>query len=92
MSNNNQVVNHQVVPYLAHESAMVRMERIIRRQWILIIIMIVVLLATNSAWLYYESQMEAVTVEQEAEADGKSTVILNNSGSIDYGSESKTDN
>ena len=92
MSNNNQVVNHQVVPYLAHEGAMVRMERIIRRQWILVILLVFALIATNSAWLYYESQMEAVTVEQEAEADGKSTVILNNSGSIDYGSEGKANN
>lgn len=83
MSNN--VVNHQSVPYLVHEGSMVRMERTNRRQWILIILLIVALIATNSAWIYYESQMEAVTVEQEAEADGESTVILNNSGSIEYG-------
>lgn len=52
--------------YLEFESSQARMERINRRSWILCIILIVALLVTNGAWLYYESQfMDTVTVTQD---------------------------
>lgn len=55
------------IPYLAHESAMARMERIIRRLWIAVLVLIAALLITNGAWVYYESQFEDVetTITQE---------------------------
>lgn len=58
------------IPYLAHESAMARMERIIRRLWIAVLVLIAALLITNGAWVYYESQfatVETTTTTQEVE-------------------------
>lgn len=49
------------VPYLVHESTMARMERTNKRLWIVVIILIVSLIATNAGWIWYESQFELVT-------------------------------
>ena len=53
------------VPYIVHESAQARMERVSRRLWITVILLIVLLVGTNGAWLWYESQFETITVGQE---------------------------
>lgn len=47
-------------------------ERTIKRLWVLIILLIVLLFGTNAAWIYYESQFEEYTITQDAEqeADG----------------------
>lgn len=58
------------VPYLVFESAMARMERIVKRLWILLILLAVLLVGSNVAWIVYESQWEVVestTVTQENE-------------------------
>jgi len=47
------------VPYMVHEDAMIRNERHIRRLWILCILLVVLLVGTNGAWLWYESQDKA---------------------------------
>lgn len=58
------------IPYFAHESEMARMERQIKRLWIVLIMTIVFLVGSNAAWIYYEAQFtdEIVTVEQESES------------------------
>lgn len=84
------------IPYFVHEGEMARMERTIRRLWVLCIILVILLTATNGAWLYYESQFEDVVtteytqdVTQDADGDGSNTFI----GGDAYGTtESKTDN
>lgn len=68
----------EIMPIAVHESVMSRMERTIKRLWILCIILIGVLVATNAGWIYYESQFitEETTVEQEIDTgDGDATVI-----------------
>ena len=66
-----------MIPYAAHEGAMARMERTIRRLWILCIILIVLLTATNGAWIWYESQfVDEVTVTQD-NTDGYNNYIGN---------------
>ena len=58
------------VPYIVHESSMARMERQIKRIWITVFVLIVMLVGTNGAWLLYNSQFETVeTVMQEYKAD-----------------------
>ena len=57
------------VPYIAHEASMARMERQIKRLWITVLVMIVMLVATNGAWILYESQMETIYQEVTQEAD-----------------------
>lgn len=78
------------IPYIVHESAMARMERQLKRLWITILVLIVLLVSTNAAWLYFESQFEDVvtTTTIEAEQDGAGVNIVGG-GDVDYGAESK---
>lgn len=48
------------VPYIVHESDMSRLERQLKRLWIVILVLIFLLVGTNCAWLWYESQFETV--------------------------------
>lgn len=58
------------VPYIVHESSMARMERHIKRIWITVLVLIVMLVGTNGAWLLYNSQFDTVeTVTEEYQAD-----------------------
>ena len=76
---NNEKTAPEAVPYIVHESAMARAERGAKRLWIVIILLIVLLVGTNGAWLWYESQFETVeTVEVTQEnADGYNNYIGN---------------
>ena len=56
------------VPYIAHESAVARLERVIKRLWVLALVLIVLLAASNAAWIWWESQFEEVRIEQENES------------------------
>lgn len=42
---------HMMIPYIVHESAMARAERTARRQWIAIIVLIILLATTNALWI-----------------------------------------
>lgn len=68
--------NMATVPFVAHESMMTRMERTNHRLWILSIFLIICLIASNVAWVIYESQFEyydeSVTQEVTQKADGNS--------------------
>lgn len=72
------------IPYIVHESEVARLERIIRRLWILCIIIFVALIATNAAWIWYESRYidEVVTETYTADTDGGGTAIANGEGSV----------
>jgi cell division septal protein FtsQ len=71
------------IPYVAFESAQIRLERTNRRLFILCIILILLLLATNIGWLYYENSFEDVVVTQD-NANGYNSYI-GNDGDINYG-------
>lgn len=81
------------IPYFVHEGEMSRLERINKKCFILIIILIIALIGTNVGWIWHESQYEDVvtTITQEGEADNNGTVLLNNGGDLNYGYESKSD-
>lgn len=64
------------VPYVVHESDMARLERTIRRLWILLLVMLVLLVGTNGAWIYYENSFEDISITQENE-DGYNNFIRN---------------
>ena len=80
------------VPYMVHEDDMARLERTVKRLWILTIILIVSLLGTNAGWIWYENQWEdvAVTQDVEATADNSSDLNLNTVGGDYYGGESES--
>ena len=79
------------VPYIVHESSMARMERQIKRLWITALLLIVMLVATNGAWIWYESQFSNIETTIEAEQDGSGVNIVSGVDS-DYGAESKDNN
>lgn len=71
---------------------MARLERTIKRMWILIILLVVVLFGSNAAWVYYESQFVDESWTYEATADNGSNAIANGDGEVYfYGSESASD-
>ena len=86
----NENVNPEAVPYIVHESAMARAERSAKRLWVVIILLIVMLVATNGAWIWYESQFETVVtnteeyqVEQNTEDGGNNSSIIENGEVVD---------
>lgn len=83
--------NVEPVPYIVHESAMARQERTIKRLWILLILVICLLVATNGAWLWYENQFVDESWTYEASADNGSNAIANGDGEVYfYGSDSES--
>lgn len=77
------------VPYIAYEAALARFERTIKRLWITIIILILLLASTNAAWIYYESQFMDETTAIEAEANKGGNAVINGSGAVNINGESK---
>ena len=64
------------VPYVVHEGAMARQERTIKRLFIIILVLIVLLVGSNIAWIIYESQFEDyVSVEQDIDTKDGSAYI-----------------
>lgn len=55
----------KVVSLLVHESIMAMTERTIRRLWVLIILLIVLLVGTNAMWIIYENSFEDTVVTQQ---------------------------
>ena len=76
--------NVEPVPYIAHESAMARQERTIKRLWILLIFVISLLVATNGAWIWYESQFVEESVWQEVDT-GEGDAFIAGIGDVNYG-------
>lgn len=83
------------IDYVAHEADMARMERVNRRLWIALLVVIALFVVTNGAWIWYESQFEDVvteTVTQESDAKDGGTAIVNNGGDMIYGTSEADEN
>lgn len=66
------------VSYIVYESTLARFDRVIKRLWIVILILVFLLVGTNIGWLYYESQFETVeetTVTQEADDESNNSFV-----------------
>ncbi len=64
------------VPYLVHEGDMSRLERQLKRLWIVILVLIFLLVGSNCAWIVYENSFEEVVITQE-NSDGYNNYIGN---------------
>ena len=85
-------MDERMIPYFSHEGDMARMERANKRLWIVILVLIVALIGSNGAWIWYEAQFQVVEeskVEQEVDT-GDGDTIVNGIGDINYGT-SETD-
>lgn len=83
--------NTPMISYAAHEGMMARMERTIRRLWILCIILIILLAGTNAAWIWYENQFmdESLTVTQDLDSGNGGDAVINDG--VHINGESETD-
>ena len=79
------------VPYIVHEGAVARLERVIKRMWVLVLSLIILLVASNGAWIWWESQYQTIetTITQE-NADGYNNYI-GNAGDIVNGNSDDQD-
>ena len=77
--------NPATVPYVVHESAVARMERIIKRQWIALIVAICMLFGAFGLFVWYESLYE--TISYDYQQDGQGTNIIGDSNEVNNGAK-----
>ena len=90
------MLEDKYISQYTHEAEQARLERIIKRLWILVIIVFVALIVTNGAWIYYESQWEVVeetteTVTQDVRTHGDSETVVAGIGDAFNGGTRETD-
>lgn len=74
------------VPYIAHESAMARQERTIKRLWIALMVSIVLWAITVAGIVYYQSQFSDETAWQEVDT-GEGDAYVAGIGDVNYGED-----
>lgn len=81
------------IPYVVHEATATRLERINTRLWIVVLILIFTLIASNLAWIIYEKQFEEIESDTmiDCEQSGDGTNIVGG-GNVYYGAESQNQN
>ena len=75
------------VPYVVHESTVARMERIIKRQWIALIVAICMLFGAFGLFVWYESLYETIDYSYDYSQDGQGTNIIGNDNEVDNGAK-----
>ena len=75
------------VPYVVHEATVARQERQIKRLWIALIVSISMLFVSFGLFIWYESQFETITYEQDGE--GINNVNYGEQGDLNNGAESE---
>lgn len=82
------------MPYVVHESTVARMERIIKRQWIALIVAICMIVGCNALWLYAWMQYDYESYEITADGDSNANYIGEDgniyNGGFNQGEETKT--
>ena len=85
-----------VMPIAQHEKDQQRLMSIIKKQWIVIIILISLLFGSFGLFVWYENQYETIDYSYDYSQDGQGTNIIGNDNEVDNGakvenkSESKT--
>lgn len=69
----------ETIPYVVHESEVARLERTIKRLFIICVLLIVVAVGTNAYWIWFEAQFEDIvtTVTQDLDSGDGGTAIIN---------------
>lgn len=75
------------VPYLVYEGAEARAERHIKRLIVALVATVVMLFATNIAWLHVWQQYEVVDTEITYSQDGEGTNVIGTGNEVLYGTE-----
>lgn len=90
----NEVKNKEVekninVPYIVYEGALARMERTVKRLFILVIVTTLIAFVSNVVWLYWWNQYDYVTEDgsYSYEQDGSGINLIGDRNNIGYGTE-----
>ena len=75
------------VPYIVHEGAMARNERLVKRLIIGIIICIILLFASNCMWLYAWQSYDTVSYDQDGA--GLNNIVTGVQGDLINGTETE---
>lgn len=81
------------VPFIVYEGTMARMERTVKRLFILLILSVLICFASNTIWLYWWNQYEYVAESDTYtySQDGQGFNLIGDRNHIDYGSEIQQD-
>lgn len=82
-TNCNRQVDYPPVPFVVHENLRAQMDLHARRLVRVIVLLVVLLVGSNMAWLLYEEQFETVRVQQEKERGVNN--FIGNDGDITNG-------
>jgi hypothetical protein len=77
-------VYNTTVPFVVHENLRAQMSAANARLIRVIILLIVLLVGSNIAWLVYESQFEELSIEQEVDTGEGDAFVVGN-GDLNYG-------
>lgn len=80
----------ETIPYMVHEGDVARLERTIKRLFILCVLLIIVAVGTNAYWIWYENQWQDEVITQEIQQDSGEGGTNTYSGKIiggDYNGE-----
>lgn len=78
-----------LVPYFSVDREMHRLEKFNKRLFILALVLLIALAATNGAWIVYENQFEDIRIEQDGETTTGSN-YFNGTGELNLYGESET--
>lgn len=79
------------VPFAVHEGILARFERTVKRLWIVVILLILLLAATNGAWIWYESHFVEESVTQEVDT-GNGDAYVAGIGDVTIGEDQAESN
>lgn len=78
----------ETISYFVHEGIIARMERIIKRLWIALIVVAVLMFITNALWLYTFTQYDFETYDYTQ--DGRGINIIGDGNGVDYGATTES--
>ena len=64
---------------------MARMERVIKKLWVVVILLILLLVGSNACWIWYESQWETFDMEVTQENESGFNSFIGMDGDINIG-------
>ena len=82
-TNCNRQVEYPPVPFVVHENMRAQMDLTIRRLIRVLVLLIILLVGSNMAWLLYEEQFDTVRAQQENERGVNN--FIGNDGDITNG-------
>ena len=82
-------MENKTIPYFVFEGELTRAERQLKRVVFMCVLLIILLVGTNLAWLYYESQFEDKATTESIEAEQKGDENIISLGDVSYGTESE---